>query len=242
MIAADVRVHNHRSRRRRLIRKVLVLGTCLALILGVGLPSEVISGGRGGFPLPSLWPWSKGQPDVWSGKAFDGLPKQRDGGQAAGSAQVSSDATRGNRGAGLPAGKGTGALLAEQRAAKQVQQYTTGKAAGGKGAFNERTSKRIAKDATAVSDVFANADGSFTRRLYDQPTNVRAANGTWQPIDRSLIAGSGGRYVGRLGADDRDFAPRAADPRLVTVRFGARPSPTACRAPPTWPARSRATQ
>jgi hypothetical protein len=62
-----------------------------------------------------------------------------------------------------------------------------------KGVFDPKTSVRIAKDATARSDTYKNADGSYTRRLYGRPVNYRAADGSWQPIDADLVAGPDGR-------------------------------------------------
>src|SRR5205814_7624657 len=77
---------------------------------------------------------------------------------------------------------------------------------------------RVAADATATSDVFANPDGSFTRRVYGGPHNFKAADGTWTPIDTSVAKQSDNRWHEKANALGVDLASSADDPARAAVR------------------------
>src|SRR5262249_3019357 len=68
----------------------------------------------------------------------------------------------------------------------EVKDKSTGPAKKG---FDAATSKRVPSMGTAKADVFQNADGTYTRRVYDRPVNFKAADGSWQPIDSALRVG-----------------------------------------------------
>src|SRR5262249_14212897 len=70
------------------------------------------------------------------------------------------------------------------------------------------------------SDLFANADGSYTRRVYAGPVNYQAADGSWRPIDTSLVRGADGRSRVKANSIGVDFAGRANDGRLASLQLG----------------------
>src|SRR3954454_309952 len=201
-----------RIRRRRLVVGVLLVE---ALVLGLGVPAGELPG-RGGFPISGLLDWLRPTPD--RSAAFAGLPKQASGGRPdTGNHAVPADATRADGGAGRPAGKGIGALPADTRPAKKTTPVTT-PAITGAHSFNPATSRKVEAASTATSDVYRNTDGTFTRKVFPAPVNFRAAGGAWKPIDTTLDSGAGGRLHDRANALDLEFAPRAADPTLATLK------------------------
>src|SRR5262245_34611799 len=69
-------------------------------------------------------------------------------------------------------------------------------------------------------DVFQNADGSYTRRLHEDPVNYQAADGTWQPIYATLVESGDGRLRQRAIDVGLELAPSADDPTLATDEPG----------------------
>ncbi|MFF3911464.1 LamG-like jellyroll fold domain-containing protein [Streptomyces sp. NPDC001848] len=78
----------------------------------------------------------------------------------------------------------------------------------------------MASKSTATSDYYRNADGSYTRRLAQDPINYRDAAGNWQPIDTGVQRGSDGRWHEKANSMGVDFAPSATDSALVRVDNG----------------------
>ncbi|WP_344404154.1 hypothetical protein [Dactylosporangium fulvum] len=89
----------------------------------------------------------------------------------------------------------------------EVKNKSTGSARKG---FDAATSKRKAPLSDAKTDVFENADGTYTRRVYKNPVNFKAADGSWQPIDSQLKAGAGRRLETTANAFKVSFAPGTA--------------------------------
>ena len=81
--------------------------------------------------------------------------------------------------------------------------------------FDARTSKELPAQRDASSKVFANVDGTFTRRLYAGPVHYRDDGGQWKPID-TTVKSSGGRLAQTANEDVVSFAPKASDPQLVS--------------------------
>jgi hypothetical protein len=183
-----------------------------ALYLVAAVPPGAVPA-HGGFPLPDLRALVKQAPD-WSG-AFLGLPRQPSAPAPRREHQVSADATRAGGGAGSPPGKGIGALPAYEPPVRQAKPATTPPRQYGSG-FDPATSKRIDSAASATSDVYANPDGSVTRKTFAEPVNYQAAGGAWRPIDTTLVRGADGRLGDRASDVDVEFAGTAVDPALAS--------------------------
>lgn len=86
--------------------------------------------------------------------------------------------------------------------------------------FDAETSTVAAR--TETSTIFANADGTYTTELTPEPTNVRAADGSWQPISTVVAASTdGGGQIARHPLSPQ-FAPKGDSADLLRVsRNGA---------------------
>ncbi|MFF9626852.1 LamG-like jellyroll fold domain-containing protein [Streptomyces griseosporeus] len=164
--------------------------------------------------LSGLWKWvsEPDEPDT---------PDQEGGTARGKSHHASADATDADRGVGRAPGKGKGELDAYQRPVDKPEQATTGPARGTGKSFDPATSKRDAKKSTATSDYYVNEDGSTTIRHYSGRTNFKATDGTWQPIDTTLVKDEEGRFEQKANSLDVDFAPNAADDELASVGLGS---------------------
>ncbi|HTJ34948.1 MAG TPA: LamG-like jellyroll fold domain-containing protein [Dactylosporangium sp.] len=206
-----------RGRWRARAKRWVVLATMVALVLSVGGVSEPQRPGSG-FPLGGLqWflnDWREsGLPVV------GGLPAQARGGDP-GPSHVSADDTDAHRGSGHAPGHGIGALpeyVDPNSAGQKRAAAGTTPSLAGDASFSPEHSQRLASAASANSDVYANPDGSYTRKVYQQPVNYKAAGG-WTPIDTTLARGGDGRYRQRANGLATDLAPGAADPSLVELR------------------------
>jgi large repetitive protein len=83
--------------------------------------------------------------------------------------------------------------------------------------YDAKTSQRIASAASATSDVYRNADGSYTRMTYAGVVNYRATDGSWQRIDPMLTRGTDGRLRARANGTGVAFAGTADDASLASV-------------------------
>ena len=96
----------------------------------------------------------------------------------------------------------------------------TGPAVGnGSHSFNRATSRLVSS--TATSDLYRNADGSFTRIVSAAPVNYRRQGGSWSRINTSLGLGTDGRWHEKANGQSVDFAGSAADAALASVGFDA---------------------
>lgn len=202
---------------RRVPRPVAV-GVLLTMALVAAVPSGVVQDGPGaGFPL-RLPSWLQPDPDHdWGREAFNGIPQQQKAGKPGALTQDQLDELgRVGRGAGNPAGKGIGAVGPYQAPKHRVD---IGKSAvrSGPASFDEQTSTLVPAKGSADSELYQNADGSFTRREYSGQVNVKAADGTWQRIDTDLID-DGKRLHPKVSAADVSIAKSADDPQLVILR------------------------
>jgi hypothetical protein len=115
--------------------------------------------------LPVSWAWSwLSQRPVWSAAVSAlGAPVMAPPRPFDGEHHVPAGETDASGGAGRAARQAAGTLPAYQPYEPDEPVTTTGVAEPG---FDARTSRRLPDEATARSDVYANADGSFTRRAY----------------------------------------------------------------------------
>ncbi|BEL05183.1 hypothetical protein Q0Z83_033740 [Actinoplanes sichuanensis] len=165
------------------MRRRIAVFTALAVGMSLGIPPEVVPEG-GGWPVSGLLSPLRQAPGF---AAVAGLPKL-DPGRGADDDEHYVDAaeTRADGGAGKAPGRGTGVADPTLPTQPSGKSGTTGKKGGDADSFDPKTSKRRADRSTATYDEFQNADGSYTRQLYDTRVNYKAADGTYQPIDTSL--------------------------------------------------------
>ncbi|MFC0540264.1 LamG-like jellyroll fold domain-containing protein [Kutzneria chonburiensis] len=101
-----------------------------------------------------------------------------------------------------------------QHVKPKVSQHSTAPASDPKAV--ERPQAR-----TATTETFDNPDGSHSLRIYDAPVNVRAADGSWQHIDPTLVP-AGDRLRPTAARTELSLATRADDPALVRLVFDDR--------------------
>ncbi|MGW0432571.1 LamG-like jellyroll fold domain-containing protein [Micromonospora sp. NPDC003197] len=159
----------------------------MAFGLTMAVPPGAVPDG-GGFPLSWLT-WFAQRPAWSAAAAFVGLPVQQQGAARPSDGKASAESTQARGGAGRAPIPASGTLEPYQPHSTDAAPRVTGAAAH----FDEKTSKRMPERATAKSDVYANADGSYTRRAYSRPVNYQTADGTWQAIDPNLERRSDGR-------------------------------------------------
>ncbi|NDK25309.1 DNRLRE domain-containing protein [Streptomyces sp. TR1341] len=139
--------------------------------------------------------------DHWSGTSGQHAPGQHWGSAAGHGHTASANATEASAKGGhteprtgrgeLPVQGETGTTRLAGAAPKlpkpgPVQRTTAPEAAAAKG-FDPKHSKEIKGGRAERRRVFRNADGTYTTRFYDQPVNFRAKDGSWQPIDTTLV-------------------------------------------------------
>ncbi|MEW2634830.1 LamG-like jellyroll fold domain-containing protein [Streptomyces sp. NPDC048389] len=163
--------------------------------------------------LSGLWTWMNKSPGL-------DTPDQQGGTARGKSHTASASATSADGGVGRKPGKGKGELDAFQRPVDRPKATTTGKAPGDADSFDPKTSKRDAKKSTATSDFYVNTDGSTTIRHFSGVSNFKADDGTWKPIDTTLVKDTDGRLQQRANTLDIEFAADAADRQLASVDFG----------------------
>ena len=163
--------------------------------------------------LSGLWDWA-------TDSSVD-TPDQEGGTARSKSHSVSSAATSADGGAGRKPGKGKGELDPYERPVDRTEKATTDAAAGTAKSFDIKTSERDARKSTATSDYYVNADGSTTIRHYNGRANFKAPDGTWKPIDTSLVRDEDGRFEQTANSLDVAFAANADDEQLASVDFGA---------------------
>jgi RHS repeat-associated protein len=81
--------------------------------------------------------------------------------------------------------------------------------------FNAKTSRLVGSAMTANSDLYKNANGTYTKKLFAGPVNYQTAAGTWVPIDTSLVPAAGGRLAEKANSIGQSLAVVANTPRLI---------------------------
>jgi len=74
--------------------------------------------------------------------------------------------------------------------------------------LDARTSRELIGQRDATARLYRNADGTRTLRLYTEQVNVRAGDGSWTPVDPTLVV-DGDRLRSRLVSQPLSFAMRA---------------------------------
>jgi RHS repeat-associated protein len=167
----------------RRLAVVLVFALALSAVFPGG---QVSPGGR--FPVGwfvSLWHTAT----AWGAAPMPPTPKQETGTAAGKPHSVPLSATQARRGKGKAPGVGRGQLPAYHVPTRATKPVQSGPAPG---VFDPRTSKRDASKSNATTSWFTNADGSVTRDVHAGVVNYRASDGTYQPIDTTLVANGNG--------------------------------------------------
>ncbi|OZV84425.1 hypothetical protein CA850_00760 [Micromonospora echinospora] len=118
---------------------------------------------------------------------------------------------------------GTSATARNELKLHKSYRPTAGKATTGSvRGFERATSRRLPEAATDKSDMFQNADGSYTRRVYHEPINFKDELGRWQPIDNTLYQADERLRV-KSNPAEVTFASDAAsaEDSLVRMNLGA---------------------
>ncbi|WP_162907046.1 LamG-like jellyroll fold domain-containing protein [Allorhizocola rhizosphaerae] len=139
----------------------------------------------------------------------------RGGGHGDGAASTADTSAKG--GNGRAPVKTSGALDAAQPLSQQSRPDWTAPVRKG---FDAATSRRIAADSDAMSDMYANVDGSHTRVVSAAPVNFRAADGSWQPIDSRLVRDASGGWRVAANSLQMSVAGISAAQRRVGVERG----------------------
>jgi hypothetical protein len=207
-------------------------GRATVVMMAMSLPLSLSLGaGAGGGAAALRWP-SPGSlvssvarlADVVTDQhpAAPKTPVQRTGSAPSRSRQVPAAVTRAVKDAeGLRPAKGRGQLPAFSLHAPAKRTFVTGSASRGTTAsFNPRTSKLVASGTTATSDLYKNADGSYTKRVYGTAVNYRTSAGAWAAVDTDLAPAGGGRWDEKANSASVSFAGRAADKQLGSLAAG----------------------
>ncbi|MFG3229842.1 LamG-like jellyroll fold domain-containing protein [Kitasatospora sp. NPDC048194] len=146
---------------------------------------------------------------------FGPTPRQHSGTAAGRGHRATTDETRAGGGQGHAPGKSPSELDDYAPHQRKPAQGASATQTG----FDARSSKRNAAKSSKTSDAFDNADGSVTRNISQTPINYQDASGNWQKVDTSLKNGAGdGRWHEAANSLAVDFAPKAADASLATLR------------------------
>ncbi|MGI5238567.1 LamG-like jellyroll fold domain-containing protein [Dactylosporangium sp. CA-139066] len=185
-----------RKRRPRQLTRRLGVVVMAAMLLSIGVPSGVLPTGRGeGFPVSWLWDWL-GQPASW---AKDPKGPQQLFGKGPNSHYQAADRAKDSESKVHAKGE----LAKYKPNQPKAENVSTGPAKKG---FDARTSKRVAAKSSERADVFQNADGTFTQRVFQDPINFKTGDGSWQPIDNNLRADAQGRPQAGANAFQLSFA------------------------------------
>ncbi|MGD0557188.1 MAG: LamG-like jellyroll fold domain-containing protein, partial [Streptosporangiaceae bacterium] len=143
------------------------------------------------------------------------LPEQESGTAAGKAHSVPAAVTRAvAKATGHKPGKGRGQEPAYSAHGVTAGKFTTGPAVHG---FNPTTSTLVRSATTATTDLYKNADGSYTRKVFEGPVNYRTSSGAWAPIDTSLVPTAAGRWQEAANSVSASFAAHANDPALVVL-------------------------
>src|SRR5215472_13123762 len=206
------------GRRRSWLIRLAMLSLVLWMPLALWAPAA--SAAQVTWPslsLSGLLSWLAGPPP--SPK----VPVQESGSAAGRAHYVPASVTRAvARAAGRAPGRGPGQLPRYAPHGRSARRFDTGPYVGdGSHSFSATTSRLLPGGSTATSDLYRNADGSYTRLVYLGPVNYQSSSGAWRPINTSLAAGPGGRWQETANSLRVSLAARAGDAALGTLDLGA---------------------
>jgi hypothetical protein len=143
------------------------------------------------------------------------LPEQESGTAAGKAHSVPAAVTRAVANAtGHKPGKGAGQEPAYTAHGITSRKFTTGSRTHG---FNSKTSVLVGSATTARSDLYKNADGSYTRKLFQDPVNYQKPSGSWAPINETLVQGSDDRWRESANSVGASFAADANSQTLGSL-------------------------
>ncbi|WP_172890491.1 LamG-like jellyroll fold domain-containing protein [Actinoplanes derwentensis] len=185
--------------------------------LSLGVPPEVIPD-NGGWPVSGLLAVLRQAPALAD---VVGAPVQKVFGDPADTDHyVSSAETGANVGAGQKAGRKAGIVDPEPPVRPESKPFTTAPRPGDENSFDEKLSERLPEKSTATYTEYENADGSFTRRVYESRVNFKAADGSYQPIDPNLTK-RGDRLEAGPNSIDVSLGATGAGAPAVAARSAA---------------------
>jgi len=201
----------------RRVRRVATGTGMLALAVPLAWPS-----GAGGqhLDVPSAASVRSGLvrlADFASGQSSPtpSVPVQQTGTAAGGKHLVPGSQTQGLKHAtGHAPGKGKGQLPSWAAHGPSGSASGTFTARGPVRGFDAATSTPVASETSAQSDLYKNADGSYTRKVWPAPVNYQTSSGSWAPIDPTLVQGSAGRWQEKANALAVSFAASGSDKTL----------------------------
>ncbi|MFY1637737.1 LamG-like jellyroll fold domain-containing protein [Solwaraspora sp. WMMB335] len=162
----------------------------MAVLLSLGIPPGAVPA-DGGFPLGWLTSRLAQSPGwAWGAKPLP-LPSSPTGDGAGRGGYADAARTRASGGAGETQRLVDGLPGLTGRAV--VQRTTTPVTVG---RFDPETSERDPAASRSRTTVYVNEDGSRTSELTTVPTNYRADDGSWRPIDPTLVRRDG-RWVAK---------------------------------------------
>ena len=146
------------------------------------------------------------------------VPVQQTGTAAGKPSLVPASATRGlAHVTGQAPGRGKGQLpqwAAHGPGGSATGTFTAGSTVRG---FDPATSTLVAAGMTAESDLYKNADGSYTSKVWSARVNYQTAAGSWAPIDATLVQGSGSRWQEKANSLAVSFAASGSDASLASL-------------------------
>jgi RHS repeat-associated protein len=179
----------------------LVAATAVGLTVAAP-PGAVPAGGD--FPVGWLTSWFAQRP-AWAWGESLRLPQAPVGDGAGPGGYASSSATRASGGAGK-AQRLVDGLPGEVPSPAPAESVTPATVDH----FDPKTSERDAKASRSSMDLYVNADGSQTRQFTTVRSNYRAADGSWRPIDSTLVR-RGDRWAVKANSLGVSLAATVAD-------------------------------
>lgn len=85
--------------------------------------------------------------------------------------------------------------------------------------FNAKSSVAMPSLGDALSTVYRNADGTYTARTYTEPVRYRAPDGSWAPIDATLVRAADGTLREKANPAGAVLAQVANAPDLESLRL-----------------------
>ncbi len=174
-----------RVRSARFARRFSVLAVLL-LAFTVAVPPGVVPA-NSHLPLAWIWSWLRTDPAAAESTPPDGPAQSHGPGDSA--HDVPTSATRASGGTG----RATNQVKILPKGLQDLLARNNTRASAVKKGYDPSTSTKVASLSTANSDVYANTDGSRTRRMYGTTVNYQAADKSWRPIDTSLVRRSDGQ-------------------------------------------------
>lgn len=86
--------------------------------------------------------------------------------------------------------------------------------------FDEKKSVEDPAQRTRYSNRYRNPDGTWTAKVSTRPVNYQASDGTWRPVDSTLVSAGKGRWRNRADQQTVSLAARASGQDVVLLDLG----------------------